>query len=337
MNGPVPVAVSPPWEALKRHYPGVALCGVLALAGSFLAEHYGAPALLLALLLGFGFSGQAREARLLAGVGFCARRVLRLGVALLGARIGLAQLQEVGLLPLLVVLVSVPLILGLALWLGRWLGLPSTHSLVGGAAVAICGVSAAVAVAAALPAGRLEERRLLGVVVCVTALGTLAMLAYPPLVAMLGYGDAQAGLFLGATIHDVAQAAGAGYLVSDAAGDVATLTKLLRVALLVPLVLLIGLLLRRGQGEGGVFPWFLLGFVALFVLNSLELLSPALREGLVTASHWCLLVTMAALGMRTSIGDVLTQGWRPLLLLVLLSGALALLVMTLLAWLSPIA
>ncbi|MFQ3790249.1 YeiH family protein [Halomonas sp. A29] len=336
MNAPLPLALAPSWERLKCFYPGVALCTVLALAGSFLAEHYGAPALLLALLLGFGFASQAGEVRLQAGVGFCARRVLRVGVALLGARIGLDQLLAVGWLPLVVVLVSVPLTIGAALWLGHWLGLPRLHSLVAGAAVAICGVSAAVAVAAVLPAGRLEERRLLGVVVCVTALGTAAMLGLPPLTALLGYGDIASGLFLGATIHDVAQAAGAGYLVSDAAGDVATLTKLLRVALLVPLVLLLGVLLRRGESGSGEFPWFLLGFVALFAANSLGLLPPGLRELLVSASQWCLLVTIAALGMRTSVRDLLTQGWRPLSLLCVLSAGLALTVMGLLA-LLPVA
>ncbi|MGY6565950.1 MAG: YeiH family protein [Halomonadaceae bacterium] len=336
MNAPIPLALAPSWDRLKRLYPGVALCMVLALASSFLAEHYGAPALLLALLLGFGFASQAGEMRMQGGVGFCARRVLRVGVALLGARIGLTQLQEIGWLPLAVVLVSVPLILGVALGLGRWLALPTPHSLVAGAAVAICGVSAAVAVAAVLPAGRLEERRLLGVVVCVTALGTLAMLGLPPLTALLGYGDIASGLFLGATIHDVAQAAGAGYLVSDSAGDVATLTKLLRVALLVPLVLAIGLLLRRGESSSGEFPWFLLGFVVLFVANSLGLLSPGLRELLISASQWCLLVTMAALGMRTSVRDLLAQGWRPLSLLCALSAALVLTVMGLLA-LLPVA
>src|SRR5690606_370935 len=114
-----------------------------------------------------------------------------------------------------------------------------------------------------------EERRLLGVVVGVTALGTLSMLLYPPLLAMLGYDELDAGLLLGASIHDVAQAAGAGYLVSAQAGDIATLTKLLRVALLAPLVLLLGILLRRGDNSGAEFPYFLLGFLALCTLNSL--------------------------------------------------------------------
>lgn len=323
--------LAPPFASLRRLYPGIALGVVLTLAGSFLAEHYGAPALLLVLLLGFGFANQASDTRLQPGVGFCSRQVLRIGVALLGARIGFEQVLTVGSLPLLVVLGSVPLVIGAALALGRWLRLPTLHSLVAGVAVAICGVSAAIAVAAIIPAGRLEERRLLGVVVGVTALGTLSMLVYPPLLVALGYSAIDSGLLLGASIHDVAQAAAAGYLLSDSAGDVATLTKLLRVALLAPLVLLLGVLLRNRDNGGGEFPYFLLGFLALFGLNSLGWLPAGLREGLVAASQICLLLAMAALGMRTSLGELLAQGWKPFLLLVLLSAGLLLTSMTLLA------
>lgn len=332
--GPLPTFALP-LASVRQHYPGIALCGVIALAGSFLAEHYGAPALMLVLLLGFGFASQASDPRLQPGVTLCSRTLLRIGVALLGARIGLEQMLTVGSLPLLVVLCTVPLVLGCSLLLGRWLGLPLLHSLVAGSAVAICGVSAAIAVAAVLPAGRLEERRLLGVVVGVTALGTLSMLLYPPLLALLGYDAVASGLLLGASIHDVAQAAGAGYLVSDTAGDIATLTKLLRVALLVPLVLLLGLILRQRDASGTPFPLFLLGFLALFSLNSLGWLSASVRQFLITASGACLLMTMAALGMRTSLGELLSQGWKPMLLLVLLSIGLLLAVMGLLA-LAPV-
>ena len=307
------------WTAVRRLYPGVALCVVLALAGSFLAEHYLTPALLLVLLLGFGFASQADDERVQPGITFCSRQVLRIGVALLGARMGVEQLLVVGSLPLLVVLTCVPLTIGVALGLGRWLGLPTMQSLVAGVAVAICGVSAAIAVAAVLPAGRLEERRLLAVVVGVTVLGTLSMLVYPPLLSVLGYTDVQAGLLLGTAIHDVAQAAGAGYLISDSAGDIATLTKLLRVALLAPLVLLLGLLLRRGRAGETEFPWFLLGFLALFCLNSLGWLPSPLQNMLVSISTACLLVTMAALGMRTSLGALLAQGWQPIALLLITS------------------
>jgi len=323
--------ISPTFKALGQRYPGTALCVVLALAGSFLSEHYGAPALLLVLLLGFGFATQGDDPRMQAGVTFCSRTILRIGVALLGARIGTDQLLQVGSLPLVMVLVCVPLTIGAALLLGRWLGLPWLHSLVAGVAVGICGVSAAIAVAAVIPAGRLEERRLLGVVVVVTALGTLAMLVYPPLLSALHYGDEAQGLLLGTSIHDVAQAAGAGYLVSETAGDVATLTKLLRVAMLVPLIVLLGWLLRRGDSGRSEFPYFLLGFLALFGLNSLGWIPPGVRDVLIAASGICLLVTMAALGIRTKIGDLLGQGWRPMFLMLVLSIGMLLAAMGVLA------
>jgi len=316
------------WTPIRQRYPGTALCVVLALAGSFLASQYGAPALMLVLLLGFGFASQAADSNLKPGVEFCSRQVLRTGIALLGAGIGVEQLMTVGSLPLLVVLTCVPITIGAALLLGRWLGLPAMQSLVAGVAVAICGVSAAIAVAAVIPHGKLEDRRLLGVLVGVTALGTLSMLVLPPLFATLGYSESQTGLLLGASIHDVAQAAGAGYLVSDTAGDIATLTKLLRVALLAPLVLLLGALLNRNSSGKAEYPWFLLGFVILFGMNSLGWLSEDLRHALTNTSQACLLVTMAALGMRTSLSSLIAQGWRPFAMLALLSTLLVITAMT---------
>lgn len=323
------------WSAIRSHYPGAALCVVLALAGSFLAEHYQAPALILVLLLGFGFANLGGDVRFERGVSFCSRQVLRTGIALLGARMGVEQLQLVGTLPLLVVVTCVPLIIGAALVLGRWLALPPLQSLVAGVAVAICGVSAAVAVAAVIPRGRLEDRRLLGVVVGVTALGTVSMLVLPPLFTSLGYSDPQTGLLLGASIHDVAQAAGAGYLVSDNAGDIASLTKLLRVALLAPLILALGALLNRNGSDKADFPWFLLGFVILFACNSLGWLAGPLREGLMGTSQACLLVTMAALGMKTSLPALIAQGWKPFALLTVLSVLLVTIAMVSMALYSP--
>jgi uncharacterized membrane protein YadS len=157
------------------------------------------------------------------------------------------------------------------------------------------------------------------------------MLALPPLFSLLGYSDPQTGLLLGASIHDVAQAAGAGYLVSDTAGDIATLTKLLRVALLAPLVLLLGALLNRNSAGKAEHPWFLLGFVVLFGMNSLGWLANDFRHALTTTSQACLLVTMAALGMRTSLSSLIAQGWKPFALLALLSALLVLTAMTSLA------
>lgn len=316
-------ALAIPLAQARQVYPGAALCTVLALAGSFLAEHYGAPALLLTLLLGLGFSAHAQDERLNAGIDFCTRTVLRVGVALLGVRIGLDQLESAGMIPLLLAVIGVPLILLAAIASGRLLRLPRFHSLVAGAAVAICGVSAAIAVAAVLPRGKLQERSLLGIAVGATALGTAAMVFYPPLAAQLAFGELEAGMFLGATIHDVAQAAGAGYLISPAGGDIATLTKLVRVAMLAPVVIVIAVVAGRRESATALPPRFLIAFVALAAINSTGNIPDAVRGTLIAVSSWCLLITMAALGVRTSIASLLSLGWRPLAQMTLLSALLA--------------
>lgn len=309
------------WRRGRDRAPGLMACAVAALAGQFLADRYGAPALLLALLLGFALFSAGGAVREREGIDWCAGPVLRWGVALLGARIGLAEFQQSWSLPLIVVAVTVPLTLVLALLGGRLLGLPAAQALVAGAAVAICGVAAAVALAAALPRDHLESRRLLGVVAVVPALGTLALIVYPTLTGVLGFDEIQAGVLLGATIHDVGQATASGYLISEDAGHMSTLTKLMRVSLLAPLVLLTGLWFHRG-GRRAVVPWFLFGFAALMALNSAGWLTPALREALSRASHACLLLAMVGLGARTSLHQLVTQGWRPVALLAVLSIAL---------------
>ena len=317
--------------------PGVTLCLLTALAGQFLAEHYGGPALLIVLLLGFVFIPHHGERRAEPGIAFCCGALLRIGVALLGARISLGEFQNVWIQPVTVVAVTVPLVLALAIIAGRALGLPAAQSLVVGASVAICGVAAAMAVAAALPRERLEARGLISVVVSVPALGTVALLVYPALAGALGFADGQIGVLLGATIHDVGQAAASGYLISENAGHLSTLTKLLRVSLLVPLVMAVGWAFRRGDGERMPAPLFLLGFAALMMANSAGLLPAALGALIAQASFWCLLLTMAALGSRTSLRELAAQGWRPVALLVGLSLALLASAMALVAALPVIA
>ena len=140
-----------------------------------------------------------------------------------------------------------------------------------GGAVAICGASATLAIAAVIPHNDKTERNVLFTVVAVTTLSTIAMVIYPILFGALGFEDREVGFLIGATIHDVAQVVGAGYSVSDVAGDAATVVKLLRVAFL-PVVLMAIVLALRGQGAGGkvpLLPWFMLLFIALSALGSL--------------------------------------------------------------------
>ena len=173
-----------------------------------------------------------------------------MGVALLGLRItrrpgGRAGLAAGGCWSWS----SVVLTIAVSMLVARAMGFQGIFGLLTGGATAICGASAALALAAALPAHPLKERATLFTVVGVSALSTLAMIVYPMLAHALGLDAATAGVFLGGTIHDVAQVVGAGYSMSQETGDVATLVKLMRVAMLLPVIVFAVMLTRAREGD----------------------------------------------------------------------------------------
>ena len=194
--------------------PGVLACAVVAAAAAFLSGHYGAPVMLFALLLGLAMNFLATDGPCAAGIEFTARTVLRVGIALLGLRITFGQVQAMGWQPVALVVGSMALTIGLSMAVARLMGFQAIFGLLTGGATAICGASAALALSAALPVHPLKERATLFTVIGVSALSTLAMIVYPMIVKAAGLDASQAGVFLGATIHDVAQVVGAGYSLS---------------------------------------------------------------------------------------------------------------------------
>lgn len=310
-------------QQARTLFPGVLACAVVAAAATFLSEHYGAPVMLFALLLGAAMNFLSDDgAPCQPGIEFGARTLLRLGVALLGLRITAAQIAALGWGPMALVLVAVAATIVFGILAARLLGFQSMFGLLSGGAVAICGASAALALAAALPAHPQKERATLFTVVSVSALSTLAMIVYPMLAHALGLDPRSAGVFLGATIHDVAQVVGAGYAMSQETGDVATFVKLLRVAMLLPVIVVAVLLSRRLAGAGAagpkppLLPWFALAFAGLVVVNSLDVLpKPVVAFG-DAASRWCLVAAIAAIGMKTRLKDLITVGVRPVALMV---------------------
>jgi uncharacterized integral membrane protein (TIGR00698 family) len=311
--------------------PGVLVSATIAMASVFISDHHGGPTLLYALLLGMAFHSVVAGTNSALGVNFCSKTVLRVGVALLGARIGLEQINALGWSPIVIVCCGVAVTIAIGIGLSRLLGLSTALGTLTGGSVAICGASAALAISAVLPDHKDKEREALFTVIAVTVLSTVAMILYPIFAAALGYGAQQAGLLFGATIHDVAQVVAAGHLVSDEAGLYATYTKLMRVAFLLPVVTLIALYTRT-QAKGGrtqLIPTFLLVFAALIVLNSLGLVPKSVSAALSEVSRWCLIIAIAALGIKTSLGELKTVGWRPMALVVAETVYLLLLVIVL--------
>jgi uncharacterized integral membrane protein (TIGR00698 family) len=302
-------------------FPGVLASGTIALAATWLAQHYNAPVMLFALLLGMAFHFLHEEGQCVAGIEFSSRTLLRIGVSLLGARITITQIADLGLGPILTVAVGVVSTIAIGMAAARLLGLRPMFGLLSGSAVAICGASATLAVSSSLPEHKDNERDTILTVVVVTALSTVAMILYPVLVKTVGLDDGRAGIFLGGTIHDVAQVVGAGYTISPETGDVATYVKLLRVALLLPVVFAVPVLFRldrsRASAAPTAFPLFLIGFAALVGFRSGGLLPSALIDLTNGVSRWCLVAAIAALGMKTSFKQVFAAGWRPICLMIL--------------------
>lgn len=213
--------------------PGLLVTSAIGLSAVFIAEHYGGPALLYALLFGMACHFLSEDGKCLPGIEFGSRAILRLGVALLGARITLEQIGELGFTTLLITVTAAIATIILGRFAARLLGLRADFGVLTGSAVAICGASAALAVSAVLPKHENSERDTLLTVVGVTGLSTMAMIVYPILAMMLGLSGEKIGVFLGGTIHDVVQVVGAGYMISPLTGDTATMVKLLRVTLLI--------------------------------------------------------------------------------------------------------
>ncbi|MEL6840206.1 MAG: putative sulfate exporter family transporter [Pseudomonadota bacterium] len=306
----------------KILFPGVVVAGMTAITAQWLAEHYATPAMLLALLLGIALSFLGEEGKTVEGIGFAARTLLRLGIAFLGARISMELTAQLGLPLVMLIIGAVVLTIGFGLLVGRFFGSKWRFSFLTAGSVAICGASAALAIAAILPKDERSEQRLLFTVMGVTVLSTIAMILYPIIVNLLNLGDLAAGVFLGGTIHDVAQVVGAGFSVSESVGDTATLVKLIRVSLLAPVVIIAALLIRRfaTPDEGGerppIIPAFVVGFLVLATLNSLGWIPVAIAGLLSEMSRWLLLTAIAAVGMKTNLKKVLAVGGAAIALIV---------------------
>lgn len=322
-------------------FPGVLACGVVAAAATFLSEHYGAPVMLFALLLGMAMNFLAVDGPCKHGIEFTARQVLRVGVALLGLRITVGQIAAMGWFPVLLVVGSVALTIAVSVVAARLFGFKGLFGLLTGGATAICGASAALALAAALPNHPLKERATLFTVIGVSALSTLAMIVYPMIVRVLDLDAAQAGIFLGGTIHDVAQVVGAGYSISRETGDAATFVKLMRVAMLLPVIVVAVMITRMGgAGTGGagsgarppLLPWFAVAFALLVAINSTGWVPQALLALGNDASRWCLVAAIAGIGMKTQLKELSAVGFKPIVLMVGETIFLALLVLGLLRW-----
>ncbi|WMJ68863.1 YeiH family protein [Stenotrophomonas sp. 24(2023)] len=342
MNAPALSSWSLP--ALRQRWqprlPGLLLVAALSAVALWLAglpwlQSHGLSALTVAIVAGIVI-GNTVYAPLApasaAGVGFAKHWLLRAGIVLYGLRLTFQDIGHVGTAGILMDVLVVASTFGLACWLGtRVFKLDRDAAMLIGAGSAICG---AAAVMAAEPVVRGRAAQVTVAVSTVVVFGTLSMFLYPVLYELvqahgwLAMDARQYGLFTGATVHEVAQVVAAGRAVSEAAADTAVITKMVRVMLLAPFLVVLSLWLARGSkgthdGTGKariVVPWFAFGFVAVAGINSLHLLPAGLQAALIQADTVLLAMAMAALGLTTHVSALRQAGLKPLLLALVLFG-----------------
>ena len=335
------------FELAGTTLPGVALALGLAGIGALAADWLGSSLLglektplspiLIAILLGLVIRNSVGlPAVYEAGLQLCLKRVLRIGVALLGIRLSLAAAGAIGLVAVPVVLGCIGAALVLVTRISRAFGLPARLGTLIAVGTAICGNTAIVATA---PVIRATDDEVSYAVGCITVFGLLALLGYPYLSHWLFTGDAQlSGLFLGTAIHDTAQVAGAGLVYLQQFGtpqalETATVTKLVRNLFMLGVIPLMAVLYHRSTQErrrltrpgfGKLVPLFVFGFVAMTALRSVGdvgarpfgVLSPETWERVIVVTSevasWCLIVAMASVGLGTSFSRLRSLGLRPL-------------------------
>ncbi len=306
--------------SLPTLVPGLLLTGVIA-GGAFALRQL--PGLgifspmILAIVIGIGFHnllGTPRAAK--AGITFALKRVLRFAIILLGLQLTAAQVAEVGIGGIAVIAATLAATFGFTLWLGRRLGVERKLAELIAAGTSICGASAVFAVNTVTEA---SDEDAAYAVACVTIFGTLAMFLYPLVPGLLHLSPHAYGLWSGASIHEIAQVVAAAYQDGQEAGEFGTIAKLSRVAMLAPVVLLLGFAARRGRPghvsrKKAPMPWFVLGFIAMVGLNSVVTVPAEAKSWIVSATAFLLSMALAAMGLETSVAKLRAKGPRPLLL-----------------------
>jgi uncharacterized integral membrane protein (TIGR00698 family) len=302
--------------------PGLALTGAIAAAAFALHDLPGIAGfspMILAILIGIAFHNLVGTPALATpGVKFSLRRILRFAIILLGLQLTAQQVAAVGLTGGAVVVTTLIATFLFTSWAGRLIGVDRKLAQLIAAGTSICGASAVIATNTVTDA---PDEDVAYAVACVTVFGSLAMFVYPFFPGLLHLSAHNYGLWAGSSIHEIAQVVAAAYQDGQQAGDFATIAKLSRVMMLAPVVIVLGVMAQGGVRQGATerassvpLPWFVLGFIALVVVNSLVAIPAQPKAVIVTLTTFLLSVALAAMGLETDIAKLRLKGLRPALL-----------------------
>ncbi|MHA6686678.1 YeiH family protein [Mesorhizobium sp. A556] len=309
-------------NSIAQYMPGLVLVGVIT-ASAYGLRHIPSVSqlspMISAIFVGMLFANVVGvNTSAAAGISLSGKRLLRLAVALLGLQISFAQLAEIGVTGIGFAAFGLLSTFLFTVWMGRLLGVDRDLTQLLAAGTSICGASA---IAAANAVTGADDEDVSYAVACITLFGTIAMFLFPFVGLLAGLSTQQYGLWIGLSVHEVAQVVGAAFQGGAEAGEIAVVTKLARVMMLAPLIIGLSCFLARPSGHAEatrgrtpLVPFFVIGFLILAALNSFGLAPEIVRAPIVASTPVLLTAAMAALGLGTNISKLKKHGLPPLLL-----------------------
>ena len=302
-----------------KQMPGIMLALLLAVPAWLLGQAVplvGGP--VFAILLGILLAGWKRPESVEPGLRFTGKKVLQLSIVLLGFEMNLHYVLQVGGQSLVIIVATLSAAFLTAWLVGRWLRLPGDTTILIGVGTAICGGSA---IAATAPVIGAKTQDVTYSISTIFLFNIVAVFLFPFLGHLLGLGDACFGMWAGTAINDTSSVVAAGYSYSDAAGSYATIVKLTRTLMIIPITLALGLYQAKKSRQAGegfslgrVFPLFVLGFLAASIVSTSGVLRETAAHFLGETGKFCIAVAMAAIGLNTRLRELLKNGLAPILL-----------------------
>ena len=309
------------WNTATRIFPGFAASLVLAVLAWHCSPHLplvGAP--VLGILLGMGMALTGDYPSFKEGTRFCSKKILQFSVVLLGFEMNIRNVVAAGAESLFVMIFTLCAAFLTAWGMGKLLRLPPVTTTLIGVGTAICGGSA---IAATAPILQADDREIAHSISTIFLFNVAAVFLFPAIGHLLHMSDAGFGLWAGTAVNDTSSVLAASYAYSDAAGQLATVVKLTRTLMIIPVTFALSLYMSRktasGETKNGfsfskAFPWFVLGFVIAVILNSIGIVPPKTAKFLSQSGKFLIVVAMASIGLNTHLGRLLRNGLRPILL-----------------------
>lgn len=310
---------------IRKNTAGILLALVIALAATWLGGIFpiiGGP--VFGILLGIIINNTiGKPAWSVSGVKFTSKKILQYAIILLGTGLSLTQVWKTGLESLYVMLFTLSFAFISAYGFGKLLKVPFNLTSLIGVGTAICGGSA---IAAVSPIIEAEEKEVAYSISTIFFFNILAVLIFPPLGHVLGFSDTAFGLWAGTAINDTSSVVAAGYAYSNAAGAYATIVKLTRTTMIIPISLIyaaITIIRKRKATKhddmvsysfNRIFPWFIAGFLAASLLNTLGVFNSSAVSFLSGTGKFFIVMALSAVGLNANFKEMLKTGLKPLLL-----------------------